>query len=80
MMACMKVAIDTNVIHYKSIILTGTTGSTQAQYARVMALVAGGRIDTASLVSGRFPLSSIQDVFEHAATGEGLKTLVVPGE
>jgi hypothetical protein len=37
MMACMKVAVDTDVIHYENIIPTDITDSTEAHYARAMA-------------------------------------------
>ncbi len=47
-------------------------------YPRAMALAAGGRIDLASVVTGRFPLAAFEAAFRTAVRREGLKVVVDP--
>jgi threonine dehydrogenase-like Zn-dependent dehydrogenase len=71
-----QVELNTNLIHYKGLVVTGTTGSSPAQYAAALDLVATGRIDTGSLISRRFDLGRIDDAFQYALSGQGMKTLI----
>lgn len=71
------VPIDTNRLHYRGLLLTGTTGSSNADYEQALALVAGGRVDLAPLVSRTFDVAEIQEAMAHAASGQGLKAMVV---
>ena len=48
------VPIDTNRLHYKGLVLTGTTGSSNADYSQALALVGDGRADVEQLVSRTF--------------------------
>jgi threonine dehydrogenase-like Zn-dependent dehydrogenase len=74
-----KASIDTNRVHYKGLVLTGTTGSANSDYERALGLVAAGRINPEPLISQVFPLASALRAFEHAASGEGLKPMILPG-
>jgi L-iditol 2-dehydrogenase len=49
-------------------------------YPRALALVAAGRADVRSLVSHRYPLTSVRDAFEVANAREGLKVVVEPSQ
>jgi threonine dehydrogenase-like Zn-dependent dehydrogenase len=69
--------IDTNRLHYRGLVLTGTTGSSNADYAAALGIVGDGRVDLGSLVTGRFPLERIHDAFEHSASGAGMKAMIV---
>ena len=73
----VKVPIDTNRIHYKGLHLMGTTGSTNSDYYKSLTLVADRRVDLAQLASSTFPLGDISAAFDFAASGEGLKTMIV---
>lgn len=48
-------------------------------YPKAIEAVAEGHIDVASLVTGRYSLDKFADAFTAAQTGEGIKTMVVPG-
>jgi threonine dehydrogenase-like Zn-dependent dehydrogenase len=76
------VPVDTNRLHYRGITLTGTTGSSNADYDRALRLAGEGRVDLGHLVSRSFPLDELTDAFEYAASGQGLKAMVVttPGD
>ena len=70
------VEINTNIIHYNSIVLTGTTGSTVSQYEKALDLIQDKKIDTKSLISKRFKIDEIKEAFDYALSGKGLKTII----
>lgn len=72
-----NVPIDTNRLHYKGITLTGTTGSSNADYDRSLTLAGEGRVTFDGLVSRTFPVEEIEQALEHAASGQGMKAMVV---
>jgi L-iditol 2-dehydrogenase len=49
-------------------------------YRRAITLVGSGKVDVASLVSHRFPLSDVQTAFDVAVRREGLKVIVEPSD
>jgi L-iditol 2-dehydrogenase len=72
------VELDTNLIHYRELIVTGTTSSTNAECLEALQLIAGGQIDTASMIDARFDLASANDAFALAASGRALKVVIEP--
>jgi len=70
------VGIDTNRVHYKGLTLTGTTGSSNADYAKALQLVGQGRVDLSGLVTETFGIEGIAGAFEYAASGAGMKAVV----
>jgi threonine dehydrogenase-like Zn-dependent dehydrogenase len=71
------VPIDTNRVHYKGLKLVGTTGSTNSDYAKCLSLVADGRAEVKKLVTKTFSLDEINQGFEYAGKGIGLKAVIV---
>ncbi len=69
-----NVALDTNVIHYKQITVTGTTRQSLAQYRRCLALLASGRLAVGSVVTATYPIEKAPEAFAAAGRGEGLKS------
>lgn len=72
-----QVLINTNMVHYKGLQLTGSTGSTNSDYYKALTLVAEERVDLKKLISKRFNIAQINQAFEYAASGEGLKTMII---
>ena len=70
------VPINTNLIHYNGIILTGTTGASLAHHEFALGLIVNGKIDTNSIISKRFKIDDIKDAFDYTMSGEGLKTII----
>jgi L-iditol 2-dehydrogenase len=68
------VGLDTNVIHYKQITVTGTTRQSLAQYRRCLALLGGGKLAVKGVITATFPIEQAQEAFAAAARGEGLKS------
>ncbi len=73
----VQVPIDTNRVHYKGLVLTGSTGSTHSDYYKSLMLIADGRAEVGRLISHRFPLTEAKAAFDHALSGEGMKTMIV---
>ena len=71
-----QVCLNTNLIHYNGIVVTGTTGASLAHYEQAIRLIENGRIDVESLVSKRFSIDNIQEAFDYALSGQGLKTII----
>jgi L-iditol 2-dehydrogenase len=68
------VALDTNVIHYKQITVTGTSRQSLAQYRACLNLIARGLIDVSSVITRTWPLDGAAAAFGAAVRGEGLKS------
>jgi L-iditol 2-dehydrogenase len=71
-----RVELDTNLIHYRQITVTGTTGASLAHHALAVDLIMGGKVDAKSVVSRRFKITEVRQAFEYAMSGEGLKTII----
>jgi L-iditol 2-dehydrogenase len=73
-----RVELDTNLIHYGELVVTGTTANTTEDCREALELVVSGRIDTAALIGARRPLVDGAGAFEAAASGDLLKVVVEP--
>ena len=73
------VPLDTNLIHYKECIVTGTHGSAPRHVARALELQAAGAMDLSKYIEKIFPLAQINQALE-LARGQGrLKIVINPG-
>ncbi len=74
------VCLDTNLIHYKECLLTGTHGSTPRQNLQALELLAdeGGRLK--KYVTHAFSLNRINEAFAEMRRYAGMKTVILPGE
>jgi L-iditol 2-dehydrogenase len=73
-----QVELDTNLIHYRELVVTGTTANTTEDCREALELVVSGRVDTAGLVGDREPLAAAADAFATARAGERLKVVIEP--
>jgi L-iditol 2-dehydrogenase len=72
------VELDTNLIHYKELVVTGTTANTTEDCRRALELVLGGSIDTAALISRSYRLAQADEALAAAGSGEALKVVIEP--
>lgn len=70
------VPLDTNLIHYKQLLVTGTTRASMAQFRKVLALIADGSLAVREFITDTFNLGEIQQAFACAVQGHGLRCLV----
>lgn len=72
------IKFDSNVVHYKELVITGTTACSTYDCLQAADLVKSGRIDLDKLVTDRFPLSEVKAAFEAAEDGTNLRVSLVP--
>ena len=73
-----RVELDTNLIHYKELLVTGTTACTTEDCREALDLVLSGAVETGRLVTARRPLADAADAFAAARSGDQLKVVVEP--
>ena len=73
------VPIDTNLIHYKELYLTGSTRSSIAQFRTCLDFIAQGLVDVSTLITHTYPLQDVLQGFENAKAAKGLKHVVTFG-
>jgi threonine dehydrogenase-like Zn-dependent dehydrogenase len=71
------VPLDTNRVHYQGLTLTGTTGSSNSDYAESLRLVGERRLDLSPLVSQTFTLDDIEKAMAYAGSGQGMKAMIL---
>jgi L-iditol 2-dehydrogenase len=70
------VSLNTNLIHYKQLEVTGTTRQSLSQYRRTLKLVACGRINIKDLISSRTALTEIQSALDNISQARSLKSAI----
>jgi L-iditol 2-dehydrogenase len=72
------IRFNSNLVHYKELVVTGTTACSTYDCLRSAELVNSGRIDLTSLVTSRFPLHAAADAFAAAQDGSNLRVSLEP--
>lgn len=72
------VTYDTRRLHYDEITLRGCFHYTPADVKSAHELLRSGRLKTARLISGSYPLKRIQKAFDNLAKGKGIKYAIIP--
>jgi L-iditol 2-dehydrogenase len=70
--------VESNLLHYKQVLLTGTSNARRADYETALHLIETGKVDTASMVTHRFPLRAVAEAIETVTAGEAIKVAVLP--
>ncbi len=73
-----SIRIDSNLVHYRELVLTGTTANTTADCVEALELVRSGQLDTERLVTAAYPLSDALEAFAVAAAGSAMKIVITP--
>lgn len=71
------VPIDTNLIHYKQLIVSGTTRASLYQYRRTLQFISSGVLDVSPLISKRLSLKDFSEGLDLAKRGIGLKNVII---
>ncbi len=72
------IKFDSNTVHYKELIVTGTTACSTHDCMQAADLINAGVLDLTSLITGRFPLSEAVEAFKSAGDGTNLRVSLVP--
>lgn len=67
------ISFKSNIVHYRQIILTGTTGQSLAQYRKSIEIITAGNIDVRKLISARYSLKDAEKAFERAKSEDVFK-------
>lgn len=70
------VPINTNLVHYKELYLTGSTRSSIAQFRTCLDFIAQGLIDVQSVITHTYALEDSMQGFENAKNALGLKHVI----
>jgi len=73
-----EIKLNSNLVHYKELIITGTTACSTDDNWGAAAIVSSGRIDLSRLIGARFPLTRANDAFAAAEEGQSLKVIIEP--
>ena len=73
-----SISFNSNLVHYKELIVTGTTACSTEDNWRAAAIASSGRIDLSKLVGARFPLSEAKQAFALAEEGTAMKVVLEP--
>ena len=74
------VRLDTNIVHYKQLQLTGVTGGSPRDFRVALNLIASGRINPEEVISHRFPTAELGKAFDVALNKECMKIVVCQEE
>ena len=72
------IRFDSNLVHYKELIVTGTTACSTHDCMQAADLVNAGVMDLSPLVTSRYPLSEVQEAFKAARDGNNMRVSLVP--
>ena len=72
------IALESNLVHYKELLVTGSHGSVPRQHRLALDLLAAGVIDGTSYITHTFPLDEIEAAFAAAEGHAGMKVIVHP--
>jgi L-iditol 2-dehydrogenase len=72
------IRFDSNSVHYKELIVTGTTACSTHDCLQAADLVNAGVLDLAPLVTKRFPLKEVKKAFAAAGDGTNMRVSLVP--
>ena len=73
-----QVTIDTNLIHYKELDISGAHGSLPRHHRMAVELIRCGAISVKPFVTKRFPLDQIQEAFDTASARSCMRVIVEP--
>jgi len=73
-----EVLLNSNLVHYKELTITGSHGCNTRHNIEALRLQTSGRVDLSPLVTHTFPLDKIEEAFQAAGSGMGLKIVVLP--
>lgn len=70
------ISLDANLIHYKELIVTGTTGCSTNDCRRSLEIISSGAVDLAPLISARFSLDRATEAISAVRAGNVLKVAI----
>lgn len=73
-----KVSLDTNIIHYKELAISGAHGSLPRHHGQAVELIRSGVINVKPFITNHYPLEEIESAFEAATARQCMRVVVEP--
>ena len=70
--------LDSNLVHYRELKIFGANGSTPAQNAAALRLIATGAVPVKDLITHRLPLERVLEGIEAVKSGNSIKVVITP--
>jgi L-iditol 2-dehydrogenase len=74
------ISVDSNVVHYRELILAGANGSSPAQNKEALELIASGKVPVADLITHRLGLDNVEAAIQAVSSGSAIKVVITPQE
>jgi len=74
--AKQPVSIDTNLIHYRELYVTGSTRSSIAQFRKTLEFVSLGLLNVNAMITHRYKMKDILTAFDNARAAKGIKHVI----
>lgn len=72
------IALDSNLVHYRELMIMGANGSSPAHNKQALELIASGDVPVADLITHRLPLEQALDGIGIVSRGEAIKVTIEP--
>ena len=72
------IALDSNLVHYRELMIIGANGSSPAHNKKALSLIADGSVPVADLITHRLPLTDVLTAIDIVSKGEAIKVTVEP--
>lgn len=73
-----EVSFNSNIIHYKELMVTGAHGATPMHHRKALELISNGVIDAKKFISHTFPLDDIEEGFRITEEKLGMRIAINP--
>ncbi len=72
------IALDSNIVHYRELMIMGANGSSPDHNKRALAMIADGSVPVADLITHHLTLDEVLDGIGVVSRGEGIKVTIEP--
>lgn len=72
------ISCDSNLVHYRELMIMGANGSAPDHNKRALELIASGEVPVKDLITARLPLDRVLDAFGIVQRGEAIKVTIEP--
>jgi L-iditol 2-dehydrogenase len=72
------IALDSNLVHYRELMIIGANGSSPAHNKQALAMIADGSVPVKDLITHRLPLEQVLDGIGIVSRGEAIKVTIEP--
>jgi L-iditol 2-dehydrogenase len=76
-LAQQPVSMDTNLVHYRELIITGSTRSSTAMFRKTLEFVSAGLLPLSRVITGEYSIEEVMTAFMNAKDAKGLKNVIV---